>query len=76
MLFIEAVVIDLRRVQKNTYTLRAECKIINFNQCKHLFTTGNVTDKLLIRNAILDELLDIREASVNLPLYISILLLL
>jgi hypothetical protein len=75
MLFIEAVIINLRRVQKFTLSEQS-AKLFNFYQGKHLFTTGNDTDKLRIQNAILDELLDIGEASVNLSLSLSTLLLL
>jgi hypothetical protein len=77
MLFIEALIIDLRPAQKKIHTLSEQsAKIFHFNEGKHLFTTGNDTDKLLIHNEILDELMDIREASVNLSVHLSTLLLL
>lgn len=78
MLFREAVIIDLRRghkKKKGTYSEQS-ANLFNFNQGKHLFTPGNDTEKLLIHNTILDELLDIGEASVSLSLCQSTLLLL
>jgi hypothetical protein len=65
----EAIIIDMRCAQKKIHTFSEHsAKLFNFNPVKHLFTTGNDTEKLLIHNTILNELLDIREASVNLSL--------
>ena len=68
MLFIEAAIIDLRRAQKKIHTLSEQsAKLFNLNEVKTYLPLG-MTGQTSFHNAILDELMDLKEASINLSL--------